>query len=68
MPKRIKHSPTDALPDVPDAPKAVRAYFAALGRKGGRLSGPARMAQLSQKQRTAIARKAARARWDAKKP
>lgn len=36
----------------------------ALGRMGGKKGGPARAAKLSAKERSEIARKAARARWD----
>ena len=39
----------------------------ALGRLGGRKGGPARIAQLSAKGRTELARKASRARWDKNK-
>lgn len=35
----------------------------ALGRLGGKKGGPARAAKLSKKRLTAIARKAAQARW-----
>jgi hypothetical protein len=35
-----------------------------LGRKGGKKGGPARAAKLSPEERTQIARKAVRARWD----
>jgi hypothetical protein len=37
--------------------------MAALGRKGGRMSGAARMEKLTPTQRSTQARKAARARW-----
>ena len=36
----------------------------ALGRKGGRIGGPARAAKLTKDQRSESARAAARARWD----
>ena len=36
----------------------------ARGRKGGKIGGPARARKLSAEQRTAIAVKAARSRWD----
>ena len=49
------------LPD-PLASPIVRQAFAALGRKGG----PARMATLTAEERTALARKAAEARWGKK--
>lgn len=38
----------------------------ALGRQGGLKGGPARAKKLTQKQRSKIARKAARTRWQAK--
>jgi hypothetical protein len=38
----------------------------ALGRLGGKKGGPARAAKLSAKRRTAIAKKAAKARWEKK--
>lgn len=40
----------------------------ALGRKGGLKGGKARMANLSQEERQQLARKAALARWQRKKP
>lgn len=43
-------------------PKAVEA-----GRKGGKKGGPARAAKLTSKRRSAIASKAAKARWRRKK-
>lgn len=52
--------------DVPIAPvpsDAVREYMAALGRKGGKVSGAKRMDNLTDRQRREIALKAARARW-----
>ncbi len=52
--------------DVPIAPvpsEAVRDYMAALGRKGGKVSGAKRMTNLTDKQRREIALKAAKARW-----
>lgn len=45
-------------------PADISAAARELGRRGGRKGGPARAQALSQEQRTAIARKAARARWD----
>lgn len=39
----------------------------ALGKLGGLKGGPARMATLSAKQRSALARKAVMARWDKRK-
>jgi hypothetical protein len=65
MPKPIKHKDPDAA--VPPASKAFRAYMAILGKKGGRVSGARRLTNLTPKQRSAIAQKAARARWNAPK-
>jgi hypothetical protein len=66
MPKRVKQ-PSDS-DHIPPPPQAFRDYMSLMGRKGGRISGARRMVNLTPKQRTAIARKAARARWNAKKP
>jgi hypothetical protein len=49
------------IPDVGDEAKNPAAV--ALGRLGGLKGGKARAALLTQKQRTAIARKAAKTRW-----
>ena len=43
-------------------------HAAALGRLGGLKGGPARANSLSPRKRRAIARKAARARWSARRP
>jgi len=51
-----------AKPPDPLASPIVRQAFAAMGRKGG----PARMATLTAEERTALARKAAEARWSTK--
>jgi hypothetical protein len=49
----------------PDPPlDELKSAAALLGRLGGRKGGPARAAKLSPKRRTAIARKAAQARWE----
>jgi hypothetical protein len=52
-----------AEPEEPSA-DAVRSVMAAMGRKGGLKGGKARAARLSAAKRKAIAKKAARARWD----
>lgn len=51
-----------------EQPKQVTRDPAAveLGRRGGLRGGPARAAKLSPERRSEIARKAARARWDAR--
>jgi hypothetical protein len=79
MPKRNKHDkrPKDVnllahhlveLSAVePDSmfvlPPALSAYMAAIGSKGGKIGGKRRMKTMTPKQRTKIAKKAARARW-----
>ena len=45
------------------APKAVREYLQALGRRGGR----ARLSTMTPEERSASARKASRARWGTRK-
>jgi hypothetical protein len=45
------------------APHALSAYFSMMGRKGGKKGGRARALMLGPKQRKAIAKKAAKARW-----
>jgi hypothetical protein len=50
-------------PALPAPPKGLSEYMAALGRKGGTVSGARRMANLTTQERRAIALKAARARW-----
>jgi hypothetical protein len=47
-----------------DEKEALRRHLSKLGKKGGPKGGRARMASLSPKQRTALARKAAAARWN----
>jgi hypothetical protein len=49
-------------PPKPEEPKKNPAAVA-LGRLGGKKGGPARAASLTAKERSAIALKAARARW-----
>jgi hypothetical protein len=44
-------------------PSAIKEYFRKQGAKGGKLSGAARMEKLTPEQRSAIAKKAAAARW-----
>lgn len=46
-----------------DVSKELSAYFAAIGRKGGRIGGKRRMETLTPTRRSEIATAAARARW-----
>jgi hypothetical protein len=43
-------------------------HAVALGRKGGKKGGPARAAKMTKEERSASARKAAKARWEKSKP
>ena len=43
--------------------EVLRRHLSKLGKKGGPKGGKARMAMLTPKQRTALAKKAAAARW-----
>ena len=57
----------DAEGPPADEPKPEKNPAAvALGRLGGQKGGPARAAKLTAEQRSAIAKKAAKARWDGK--
>lgn len=78
MPKRSSRPPEDeneaafdlvsrVTEDSPVKPKK-NPHAVALGRKGGRVGGPARAAALSPQKRKAIAKKAAEARWNREKP
>jgi hypothetical protein len=48
-------------------PEDVREYFVKMGRKGGKIGGSARAANMTQEERTEAARKAVLARWAKKK-
>jgi hypothetical protein len=52
------------LPPAPKAPPAKNPAAVSLGRLGGLKGGKARAAKLSPKKRAAIAKKAAKARWE----
>lgn len=65
MPKRAKQQSESNLPPRPEG---FAEYMQAIARRGGKASGVSRMINLTPKQRSTIARKAARARWNKKKP
>lgn len=52
-----------AIGEVTDAPPADESAKARAGRAGGRKGGAARAASLTAEQRSAIAKRAAAARW-----
>jgi hypothetical protein len=63
--KLLTESATADAPSVPEPEKNPAAV--ALGRLGGLKGGNARAAKLSKARRSEIAKRAARARWKAKK-
>ena len=48
-------------------PAAIREYFKKKGSEGGKIGGPKRMEGMTDEQRSALAKKAAAARWGKKK-
>ena len=48
-------------------PPDVRDFFVKMGRKGGKIGGAARAANMTAKQRSESARRAVQARWAQKK-
>ena len=56
---------TDALDDPPPQPTKAELskVMKALGHRGGKIGGKRRMETMTQEQRSAVALKAARARW-----
>jgi len=48
-------------------PPDIREYFVKMGRKGGKLGGSARAANMTATERSESARKAVQARWAKKK-
>jgi hypothetical protein len=48
--------------------KRKNPHAVALGRKGGKKGGPARAAKMTKEERSASARKAAKARWGKSNP
>jgi hypothetical protein len=58
----LAESEPEAKP--PSFAAQLSAYMSRLGKKGGKVSGQRRMANLSEQQRREIASRAARKRWD----
>ena len=52
---------------VPADPALISQIMAEMGRKGGRIGGKRRLETMTDKQRTQVARKAAKARWAKKR-
>ena len=52
---------------TPPTTAQISVFMAELGRKGGKIGGKRRMETMTDKQRKAIAKKAAQARWKRKK-
>jgi len=59
----VDQATTDAT--MPDPDEGKNPHAVALGRLGGKSGGKARAAKLSAEERSAIARRAAQARWSA---
>jgi len=59
---RLSTEESEAVISKP-IPLAIASYLAKIGRKGGLKGGKARAKNLSSKEKSAIARKAAKARW-----
>jgi hypothetical protein len=78
MPKRISKKKRDvnetasavvslAIGDTSEIDRAVLSQvMAAMGRKGGKIGGKRRLETMSPKERSSVARKAAKARWEPK--
>jgi hypothetical protein len=69
-PNALAHQLIREMTEKLEGPKVtndeVSRVMAALGRKGGKIGGKARAANLTPERRKAIALKAARSRWDNK--
>ncbi|HEV2381772.1 MAG TPA: hypothetical protein VG206_18540 [Terriglobia bacterium] len=50
-------------PPAPATPAQISMFMAELGKKGGRIGGKRKLETMSSRQRTALAKKAANARW-----
>jgi hypothetical protein len=48
---------------APPSSAQISMFMAELGKRGGRIGGKRRLETMSSKQRTAVAKKAAKARW-----
>jgi hypothetical protein len=59
----VDRTTAEPEPEFAIAPAALSAYMASLGRKGGKVGGKRRLVTMTQAERTAVALKAARARW-----
>jgi hypothetical protein len=82
MPKRIRKPKLDTVqnarrvvlasvedkePAEPTSLSLISQVMAEMGRKGGRIGGKRRLVTMTDRQRSQIARQAARARWGKKK-
>ena len=64
---RVVQETTGQAPKTPDPDAGKDPKAIARGRKGGAKGGKSRAAKMTKAQRTAIAKKAASARWDTAK-
>jgi hypothetical protein len=51
------------MPAAPAHPSLISQVMAEMGRKGGRIGGKRRMETMTSRERSAVAKKAAKARW-----
>lgn len=82
MPKRIRKPKLDTVQNArrvvlvsvgeaedatPASPSLISQVMAEMGRRGGRIGGKRRLETMTERHRSQIARKAAKARWAKKK-
>ncbi|HUQ91505.1 MAG TPA: hypothetical protein VM120_07475 [Bryobacteraceae bacterium] len=48
---------------MPEIPPEVKEFFRQQGARGGKTGGPARMASMTEEERSALGKKAVAARW-----
>jgi hypothetical protein len=64
----VEQTTKDSPETKPDVPADLSAYMAAMGRKGGQIGGKRRLLTMTKAARSKVAAKAAKTRWDKKKP
>jgi hypothetical protein len=60
-------APEETAHSAPSSPSLISQVMAEMGRKGGRIGGKRRLETMTDRQRSQIARKAAKARWSKKR-
>jgi len=67
-PNQLAKSIVDQATGQDEKPPEKNPAAVALGKLGGKKGGPARAARLTAEERSAIAKRAAKKRWDQRKP